>query len=271
MKIRRTLFALLLPVLGAAGCSDEARHTLTLTGSSTIAPVMSELAAAFEARHPGWRIDVHSGGSSRGIRDARQGLADAGMVSRALAADEQDLSAHTLAHDGIALIVHADNPVPVLAREAVRRIYRGELRDWSALGGPEGRIMVINKAAGRATLAVFLAHFGLDNRDIRPDLVAGENQQVIQTVAGNPAALGYVSIGTAEHERDSGVPIRLLALDGVAASTANVRSGDYRLSRPLNVVTRGAPNPALAEFMAFWHSPAGVDIIQGQHFVPAGD
>jgi len=268
MTYRRLILALVF-LLWLSGCGQSTEQELVFTGSSTVAPVMTELAAAYEARNAGWRIDVQSGGSSRGIRDAREELADAGMISRALADDEQDLTAHTLAHDGIALIVHADNPVQALTGSQVRQIYRGQVGNWSDLGGDDRPIMVINKADGRATLQVFLRHFDLDNRDIRADLVAGENQQVIQTVARNSAAIGYVSIGAAEFEQQNGVPIRLLPLDGVAATTANVQAGDYPLSRPLNVVTRGKAAPELAAFMEFWRSPEAAEIIRQNYFVPA--
>lgn len=266
---RWPVFLSVIPLFLLGACGEVAEHELVLTGSSTVAPVTAELAAAYEARNVGWRIDVQSGGSSRGIRDARQGLADAGMVSRALAADEQELRAHTLAHDGIALIVHADNPVPDLTGDEVRRIYRGETHNWAMVDGRDQPVMVINKAGGRATLEVFLDYFALDNRDIQADLVAGENQQVIQTVARNPAAIGYVSIGAAEYEQRNGAAIRLLPLAGVAATTANVQGGNYPLSRPLNVVTRGEPGPELAAFMQFWQSPEAAEIIREHYFVPA--
>ena len=268
MSMFRSLLASGLLLLLTA-CNGAGQNELTLTGSSTVAPVMADLAAAYESRHEGWRIDVQSGGSSRGIRDARQGLADAGMISRSLAPDEQALTAYTLAYDGIAMIVHADNPINSLDKKTVQLIYRGAVTNWSELGGTDQPIMVINKATGRATLEVFLSHFGLDNQAIEADLVAGENQQVIQTVSRNRAAIGYVSIGTAEYEQQDGSAIRLLPLDGVAATTANVQQGDYPLSRPLNVVTKGQPGQALRTFMEFWQTPAAADIIRQHYFVPA--
>jgi len=111
MKFSKTLLLAVLALTLAwsmTACGPSAGNELVITGSSTVAPVIADLAAAFESQHPDSRIDVQSGGSSRGIRDVRQGLADAGMISRALTSAEQDLIAHTVAIDGIALIVHAD-------------------------------------------------------------------------------------------------------------------------------------------------------------------
>ncbi|MEX2488794.1 MAG: phosphate ABC transporter substrate-binding protein [Pseudomonadales bacterium] len=268
MKLVRTLLPAVL-TCAIAACRPAPTNELVITGSSTVAPLVAELAAAFESQHPGWRIDVQSGGSSRGIRDVRQGLADAGMISRALATDEQDLITHTLAIDGIALIVHADNPLKSLSDDEIRRIYSGDEQTWSALGGHNRPITVINKAEGRATLKVFLAHIELDNRVVEADLIAGENQQVVETVARDPAAIGYVSIGTAKYEMDNGASIKLLLLAGYEATVANVQAGDYPLSRPLNLVTRNEPNEDLAAFMKFWRTPEATEIIQRHYFVPA--
>ena len=96
---------------------------LTLTGSSTVAPLASEIARRFEAQHAGVRIDVQTGGSTRGVTDVRAGRADIGMASRALAKDEADVSAYAIAVDGVACIVNRSNPVTMLstAHNAITR------------------------------------------------------------------------------------------------------------------------------------------------------
>jgi phosphate transport system substrate-binding protein len=259
---------LLLPWL-LAGCGRQsAAGHLTLTGSSTVAPLALEIAKRYEAAHPDTRIDVQTGGSSRGIADARAGSADIGMVSRALGPDEGDLQAHTIARDGVAVIVHADNPVAALSDDQVRDLFSGRIADWQALTGTPRPVSVVNKAEGRATLEVFLAHFGLRNEDIRAAVVIGENEQGIKTVAGNPGAIGYVSVGAAEHAAAHGTPIRLLALNGVPASTQAVRDGRYALARPLSLVTHGPAQGPAAEFVAYAGSPAMHDLVESLGFVP---
>ena len=79
---------------------------LMVTGSSTVAPLVSEIAKRFEQLHPDVRVDVQTGGSGKGIADARIGVADIGMASRALKDEESDLVAHKIAADGVGLIVH---------------------------------------------------------------------------------------------------------------------------------------------------------------------
>ena len=260
---------LLLPgLLAACGRQTPTGH-LTLTGSSTVAPLMLEIAKRYEAAHPGTRIDVQTGGSSRGIADARAGSADIGMVSRALGPDEGDLEAHPIARDGVAVIVHADSPVTALREDQIRDIFRGRIDDWQVLTGTARPVTVVNKAEGRATLEVFLAHFALRSQDIRASVVIGDNEQGIKTVVGNPGAIGYVSVGAAEQAVSHGTPIRLLPLNGVPASTDAVRDGRYALARPLSLVTHGPAQGPAAEFIAYAGSPAVHDLVESLGFVPA--
>ncbi|MGR9107372.1 MAG: phosphate ABC transporter substrate-binding protein [Gammaproteobacteria bacterium] len=243
-------------------------HKIVLTGSSTLGPLAAEIAKRFESLNPGVRVDVQSGGSARGINDARAGLADIGMVSRALKPEEKDLIAFTIAQDGISIIVHRDNPVATLEKQQIIEIYTGMITDWREAGGLNVPITVVNKADGRSTLELFLHHFGLENSALKPQVIIGDNQQGIKTVAGNPGAIGYVSIGSAEYEASHGTPIKLLPLEGVAATVENVRSGLFPLSRPLNLVTRTEPAGLIKDFIDFARSAEVSDLVEAQYFVP---
>lgn len=260
-----------LLLTGAVGTYGEpGAQKLVVTGSSTIAPLAAELGKRFEELHPGVEVDVQSGGSSRGINDTRQGLADIGMVSRALKPEEGDLHAYTIALDGVCMITNRANPVTALNREQIIAIYTGRIDNWSEVGGPDLSITVVNKAEGRSTLELFLTHFGLKNSEVKPDVVIGDNQQGLKTVAGNVGAIGYVSIGSAEYEATHGQPIRLLPIDGVEASVSAVKRGVFPLSRPLNLVTRKPATGLAHVFIEFARSEAAHAIVEQQFFIPAG-
>lgn len=126
--------------------NDKLQGKLVLTGASTIAPLAAEIGKSFEAVHPGVRVDVQSGGSSRGVTDARKGLANIGMVSRALKDDEKDLKAFSIARDGVGITLHKDNPVNNLSDAQVVDIYTGKVNNWKQVGGKDAPITVINKA-----------------------------------------------------------------------------------------------------------------------------
>jgi len=256
----------ILVALASNAFANEQR--LILTGSSTVAPLALEIGKRFEKLHPGVRVDVQSGGSTRGVNDVRTGLADIGMVSRALKTEEGDLTGYLIAMDGIGIILHQANPIQKLSDAQIKAIYTGKITNWEELGGEDRRITVVNKAEGHSTLELFLHHFQLKNSEIRAQVVIGDNQQGIKTVAGNYGAIGYVSIGTAEYEVSHGTTIRLLPMNGVSASVANVRDGIFPLSRPLNLVSKGAPTSLAEEFIAFAQSKEVNDLATAQYFVP---
>lgn len=265
-RLRRGLLMLCLAA-GFAAPVWASDNKLVLTGSSTIAPLALEIGKRFEQLNPGVRVDVQSGGSSRGIADARSGVADIGMVSRALKPQESDLTAYRIAMDGIGVILHKNNPVKALSNDQLVAIYTGKITNWKDVGGEDRRITVVNKAEGRSTLELFLHYFQLKSSDVRAHVVVGDNQQGIKTVAGNPGAIGYVSIGSAEYEEAHDTPIRMLPMGGIAAITENVRDGRFPLSRALNLVTSGTPSGLARRFIAFSQSAVINDLVNAQYFV----
>lgn len=241
---------------------------LVLTGSSTVAPLAAEIGKRFESLYPNVRIDVQTGGSSRGVNDARSGLAEIGMASRPLKADEADLQSFTIALDGICVILNSANPLTALDKQQIVDIFSGKVTNWKEIGGNDAPITVVNKAEGRSTLELFLHYFALNNTDIKAQVVIGDNQQGIKTVAGNPNAIGYVSVGAAEYEAGHAAAIKLLPLDGVEATVENVRNGGFPLSRPLNLVTKTGPGGIAKTFIDFASSAEVNDLIEAQYFVP---
>lgn len=248
--------------------AQAAGQKLVITGSSTMAPLVAEIGKQFETRHPGVRVDVQTGGSSRGIADVINGVADIGMASRGLKSQEQHLHGSIIAHDGITLIVHTANPVQELSDAQIRSIYTGNISNWHQVGGPDAPITVVNKAEGRSTLELFLDYFQVSNRDIHAHVVIGDNEQGIKTVAGNPHAIGYVSIGTAQYDATHDIPIRLLPLQHIPATIETVREGLFPLSRPLTLVTKSLPTGLIKTFIEFAQSSQTNDLILKQYFVP---
>jgi phosphate transport system substrate-binding protein len=262
----RVAFALIAVLLVTACGKREAVDTVTVTGSSTIAPLVADAAKRYEKSHPGVRIEVQSGGSSRGIADVVSGMADLGMVSRDLKDEEKDkLTAHFLAADGVCLVIHRDNPVRQLDRQQLIDIYTKKITNWKDLGGNDATIIVASKAEGRSTLEVFLHFLGLDNADVKADLIVGENMHVIKSLVGNPDTVGYVSIGTASAEEKAGTPIKLVLTDGIAPTMESVRDGSFPITRPLNLVTDGETSHAAKAFLDYMTSAEINDII-GKHF-----
>jgi len=266
-RIRMTLaigkLAPMLLLVALFGCNEE---KIVITGSSTVAPLTAEIAKRFEQTHPTIRIDVQTGGSSRGLSDARGGLADIGMVSRGIKA-EDGVVEHLIGRDGICMIVHTDNPIQELSPEQIVDIYSGRVKNWEEVGGDDRELVVVNKAAGRSTLELFAKHFALTEREMKADIIIGDNQHGIKTVIGNASAIGYVSIGAAQFEVENGSPLKLLPLEGVQPTIENVQNGSYPLSRPLNLVTQAEPTGVVQDFIEFAASHEVDDLREEQYFV----
>lgn len=243
-----------------------------ITGSSTIAPILERAATRIEALHPELKIDVQTGGSSRGILDTKEGANDAGMSSRDLTvAEAEGLYVQPIAYDGIAVITHATNSIQGLSSEQVRQVFTKQIGDWEAIGGVGGPIRVINKAEGRATLHVFLEYFDLDNREIQADVVIGDNAQGVRLVAGDPQAIGYISVGEALTAIERGVPIKAIALDGVQPTLENVASGVYGMRRTLYLLLRIPVSGQGKKILDFLRGNPGGELIRELSFVPAGE
>jgi phosphate transport system substrate-binding protein len=241
-----------------------------ITGSSTVHPIVQEACRILEGRDASVIFEVETGGSGRGISDARGGLADIGMASRDLKPEEQEgISTYAIALDGVTLVAHADRKLQGLTSDQVRSIYTGKITNWQELGGPDQEIQVLNKAEGRATLEVFLKGFGLKNSEIRADAVVGDNAQCVRMVKADPFAIGYLSIGEALSAVERGDPLQLLDLDGIPATLDTVKDGSFPLGRTLYLLfPAGEVNETGRRVLDILGGPEGHSIMADLGFVP---
>jgi len=265
-------FACVCAASFVSGCSNgdgDGRVKLVLSGSSTVSPLVSEIGKRYEDATPGVRVDVQTGGSSRGIRDAKAGLADIGMSSRALKDSEKvGRLEWPIAMDGVCFITQDSNNVGELSEAQLKQVLRGEVKNWKELGGADVPIVFINRAAGRSELELVAKYFDTEPSKMKADLIAGENQQGIKLVAVTPGAISYMSVGASEEAIGQGTGIRMLPLKGVAACVKNVESGDFPLSRPLILVTSDKPSKAAKQFIQYSQSRDVADLVKDLSYVP---
>ncbi|MEP7068165.1 MAG: phosphate ABC transporter substrate-binding protein [Usitatibacter sp.] len=243
---------------------------LVVTGSTTLLPVITELAASFQARHHGVRIDVRGGGSGRGMSDVLAGSADIGMMSRALRPEEK-VASFAVARDGVCLVVHRDNPVNMLNREQARGIFTGRIVNWKSVGGRDEPIELVTRGTERGASALLTEFLGLDYAAFRARREVGDNLEIIPEISKSPAALAYVSLGLAQSSERAGAAIKRLAVQGVDATSASLRSGDSPLSRPLILVTRETPRGLARAFIEFALSRQAAAVIVKNDFIPYPD
>jgi phosphate transport system substrate-binding protein len=268
MPTRWLVVSGLLLAGACSGCRQQEPNlrNLVLTGSSTMVPLLRDIGKRFESSHPGVRVDVQASASTRGVSDARQGLADIGMVARSLKPDEAMLQATPIALDAVCIIVNRTNPVETLTDDQIVRMYTRGHSNWKEVGGPDLPIVLVHMTDGRALLDLFLDHFKLRSTQIRADALIQDSAQGIQAVASRQGAIAYVSCGHAEAVHEN-ISVRSLPSGGITPTAQHIRDGTYPLSRPLQLVTRETPKGLAAEFIDFARSNAVLDLVQQHHFV----
>ncbi|NRA46120.1 MAG: phosphate ABC transporter substrate-binding protein [Oligoflexales bacterium] len=247
---------------------SEQKTKIVLTGSSTVAPLVLEISKAFEKEQKGVRVDVQTGGSSRGVADAKKGLADIGMASRGLKPKEANLFSHTIAVDGVAPLVHASNPIKNITKLQFKDILLGKVKNWKDVGGNDAPIVVVNRAEGRSELELVTGLLDIEVSVIKATMIVGENAHGIKTVSKNKNAITYMSIGHAIREMELGIPIRMPKFEGVEATIESVKKGEFPLARPLNLITKTKPSGIAKVFIEFARSTKVKKIVEDQRFIP---
>jgi phosphate transport system substrate-binding protein len=115
---------------------------------------------------------------------------------------------------------------------------------------------------------LFTRLFNIKYSAIKSQLVTSNNLGRVKGIIENPNGIGYMSIGIAQNQADAGAPIKLLPVDGVAATTKNIRSGNFPISRPLLLLTKAVPAGLVKEFINFSLSSQITDIVLQHEFVP---
>ncbi|WP_018086762.1 phosphate ABC transporter substrate-binding protein [Desulfurispora thermophila] len=244
---------------------QAAKTTITTAGSTSVQPLSEELAKAFQAKKPNITVNVQGGGSSQGIKAAAEGIAEIGACSRELKESEKSLGLveNTIALDGIAVVVNPQNSqVSDLTIEQVKKIFAGEIKNWKDVGGKDAPINVVTREAGSGTRGAFEELVMGKEAKITDNAVTSPSNGAVRTsVAGDPNAIGYISIGYLNEE------VKPVKIDGVEPKEDNVKSGQYKISRPFIYLTKGEPQGAAKEFIEFVLSPEGQKIV-AKHYIP---
>lgn len=229
-----------------------------------MAPLMEALGARFQDAHPGVRIDVQSVGSSRGVGDARAGVADLGMVARPLRPDEGSLHTFVLARDGVAVVLPRTSPVASLTDAQVVGLFTRSVINWKDMGGPDAPVWVVSVADNNPLAEVFLAYYKLKAGQVRANEVATDSRDLLEKVARRPDAVGYAALSALA---GSSLPVVALSAGGISGTAANLANGTYPLVLPLLLVSREAPQGPVQQLLEFTRSPAARELIENHHFV----
>ena len=223
----------------AVGCgsSDSSNsNKITISGSTSVGPVVEILGEDFEAKNEGVSIEVQQIGSSAGIKNAI---------------------------DGIAVITNKNNGVKDLSLEQVKDIYTGKITNWKEVGGNDAPIVVVSREDGSGTRDGFQENVGFESEELTKDAQISDGSGNIKSIVeGNENAIGYISFGYVDEN------VNALTIDGVELNAENVKNDSYAIARPFlfvnkeDVITEQGKN-----FIDFILSEEGQNVVEENGFI----
>ena len=273
-KIISLMVVAVLLVAALTGCgttnSDTQKDNGQLTGtvatdgSTSMEKVIGFLSEAYMEENNGVKVTYNPTGSGSGIKAVQAGSCDIGLASRDLKPEEAtDLKGTVVAIDGIAMIVNKENPVKDLTIEQIAALYKGEITNWSEVGGADAPVVLIGREAASGTRDGFESI--TDTEDAcKYNQELTSTGDVVQTVSSNPNAIGYASLASVKDT------VKLISVEGVTPSTETIQNGSYKIQRNFVMVTKknAELSPAAKSFFEFATSSAADEWIIEAGAVP---
>lgn len=236
-KILAILLAAVLSMsLVACGGNNETSDTamsgvVATDGSTSMEKVIGFLSEAYMEQQGDVKVTYNPTGSGAGIQAVAEGRCDIGLSSRDLKEEESaTLTGTVVAIDGIAIIVNPENPIADLTVEQIGKIYKGEITNWSEVGGADAPIVCIGREAASGTRDGFESITDTEDACKYAQELTSTGD-VVQTVAGNPNAIGYASLASVKDT------VKAIQVEGVTPTNDTIQSGEYPVQRNFVMVT----------------------------------
>jgi len=237
---------------------------IDIKGSTTVLPIAQKVAEAYMKEHPDVTISISGGGSGNGIKaliDGSTGIADS---SRFIKPAEVKMAVQNgrypvpfaVAYDCIVPIVYPSNSTVNLTLEQLKGIYKGEIKNWKEVGGPDRPVVVISRDTSSGTYEVWEEKVMKKERVYPGALLQASNGAVVQAVSKNPNAIGYIGLGYVNKN------VKPLMVNRITGSVETTLNGTYPISRPLYMFTNGWPTGDVLKFINYVMNPQ-----KGQKFV----
>lgn len=238
--------------------------TVSTDGSTSMEKVIGFLSETYMQDNPNVKVTYNPTGSGAGIQAVSEGRCDIGLSSRDLKDDEkQTHDAQVVAIDGIAVVVNPQNSVSDLTIEQIGSIYKGEITNWSEVGGEDAPIVLIGREAASGTRDGFESITDTkDKCSYTQELTS--TGDVIQTVSQNPNAIGYASLASVKDG------VKAISVEGVVPTAQSIQNGKYKIQRDFLLVTPKDKKLSVAaqDFFDFATSEEADELIEKAGAVP---
>ncbi|MGZ8367053.1 MAG: substrate-binding domain-containing protein [Nitrospira sp.] len=269
MTVGQFVTGLLVGLIFCVSHADTFAQTagsLVIAGNGPEQTTIEALARAFEKANPRAYVDILWDEHSKPLQLVTTGQAQIAVTG----IEDPALAATQIGWDGIGILVHLSNFTKEVSKQQVADIFSGKIKEWSELGGPETKILLIDRPRNQNIREAFETHLGIAGNILHSAKVIGGDEVVMKTVVGTLpplSAAAYISLSTGLSAVSDGVAVRLLPVDKVEPETPTVKDGRYSLRRPLLLLSKKEPNSLVEAFSKFALSPSGQTII-GEIYVP---
>lgn len=240
--------------------NEKLSGSITMAGSTSMEKLANVLVEAFMTKYPNVNVSAEFIGSSAGIEAVLAGTVDIGNASRDLKDSEISSGAvqNVVALDGIAVIIDKNNIVTNLTKDQLIQIYIGQINNWREVGGADQPIVVIGRESGSGTRGAFEELLGIEDQ-CRYANEINSTGGVMAKVASTTGAIGYVSLDVVDDT------VKTVQVDGTAPTEKSIKSGEYLLSRPFVMATKGeisAQNEVVQAFFEYMMTEEGKQLVK---------
>jgi len=236
------------------GAGDSARQlsgNITVVGSTAMQPLAEQAAAQFMAKNPNVRIVVQGGGSGTGLTQVSQGAADIGnsdiFAEEKSGIDAAQLTDHQICVVGMAAVVNPAITIDNLTRQQLVDIFTGKTTNWKSVGGPDQKIVLVNRPKASGTRATF-KKYALGGAEEAAGIEEDSSGTVRKIIKETPGAIGYLALSYLDGS------VKAVNLDGVAPTKENIVTGKYPVWAYMHSYTKGKPDGAVDAFLRYMMS-----------------
>jgi len=258
---------------GPQAMGEGAVGKVTITGSTTVLPLVEAAAEAFNSQQNGCQATVTGGGTGAGITAIAEGRSNVAMASREVTTDElskygDKFLQFDIGYDGVVIVVSKaiyDAGIKGLTTEQVKKIYAGVVKNWKELGGPDAEIYAIGREQGSGTRDTFNEDIMDDRKAETPGVstTAMGSSEVKTAITGSNSGIGYLGFSYME-----GGNLATITLDGVMPSMQTIKDGSYKLQRHLYLYTFGEPTSCAKAYIDFVTGTEGQKVAEENGFIP---
>jgi len=265
-----------IALMAAANDAAAKQKYVQVKGSDTLINMVQKMAEVYMQENKGKAISVTGGGSGTGIAAIVNGTADIANASRLMKTKEIEMAVKNgvvpvrvvVAIDSLSIVVNPGNPVRQLTVEDVGKIYRGDVKNWKDVGGPDMTISLYGRQPNSGTYDFMKEEILKSDYSSKMRQMNG-NAQIVEAVKTDKTAIGYIGVGYAK-EASGIVVVKIAAQAGARyvdpLNTEDVKNGSYPITRPLQQYINGKASGDVKDFISFELGPKGQEIVEKEGF-----